>query len=93
MAASVAQCPATVLGGAYVPEAYGGGVNVTTTGPNQNSDVVSATNSFLGYLSGGVPTPGGSPNGNATLYEAQGDITLLNAGDGATVQAYVVCGP
>jgi hypothetical protein len=80
------------------PEAYDGGVTVSTSG---TSDVVTLESSFPGIFVSPTevdPLPAGATPGAispqpANAYEAVAVITRLDNTDTVTVQAYVVCGP
>jgi hypothetical protein len=95
---TVAQCPAPASG---TPEAYGGGVQIQKSGINSGGDVVTIQQHFLGTFFNPTtvtPIPPGSTPGTvsttaANAYEGQAVVTQLSAGDTATVQAFVVCGP
>jgi hypothetical protein len=100
---TVAQCPANPAPGnpQATPEAYGGGVLIQKSGPEEGGDVVTIANHFLGqYVS---PTevdplpagtaPGTVSSGGADAYEGQAVVTELAGNDQVTVQSYVVCGP
>jgi hypothetical protein len=94
---SVARCPT----GGPDTEAYDGGVNISLSGANKSTDVVTPESSFPGIFVSQTEvdplpegsTPGAISNESANAYEAQAIVTNLNNGDSVTVQSYVVCGP
>lgn len=93
---TVARCPSN-----GDPEAYGGGVQIQTpSGAESNGDVVTLQQHFLGTYDSatGLVDPFSGASGTpstqaANAYEGQAVVTYLAAGDSATVQAFVVCGP
>lgn len=98
MPPTVARCPST-----GDPEAYGGGVQIQQpAGAEQDGDVVTLQDHFLGTYNSGTglvdPLPSGSTPGTqstqaANAYQGQAVVTYLASGDSATAQAFVVCGP
>jgi hypothetical protein len=100
---SVATCPQ----GSSTPEAYGGGLVVSTSGPNSpGSDIVVTQSSFggLGVSASLVnPLPQGTGNSlppagtvstePADAWEGVAEIIKLSGFDTATAVAYVICGP
>ena len=90
---SVAQCPSASSG---TPEAYGGGVQIQKSGTESSGDVVAIQQQVLGTYASptSVTLPSSSPSTTAAnAYEGQAVVTQLTAGDTATVQAFVICGP
>jgi hypothetical protein len=78
-------------------EAYGGGVNISTSPETQNPDIVSVQSSYAGegFTGTTVATQPGSGQ-SANAWTAIAVINRLYGGappDTATVTAYVVCGP
>jgi hypothetical protein len=91
-AVSTAGCDHAV-NGANV-EAYGGGVNIVTHPSTSTTDEVSVQSSFGGTGETGTEIVNAPAAGAGA--DAWTGIALVNrllAGDTATVQAYVICGP